>query len=282
MYGAIIGDFIGSIYEYNEYKDSKNKIVNTSRRNSSAKEENIFKDNCFYSDDSILTIAVLDAILKGKSYEDSIKEYALENKDLYVNKKEEGFEGPFSKRFLRWCVGNEKNDSFGNGASMRISPIAYMFNDLEKIMIEVEKCTKSSHDSEEAIIGAKAVASAIYLSRTKHSKEEIKKYIETNFDYNLNFDLENLHKEYMFSSITRSSVPQAIYLFMISNSFEDLLRKCLYIGGDTDTIACIAGSIGEAYFGIDKKLIDLVKEKLPTKYVKLLNEGYKKIKNITR
>jgi len=221
MYGAIIGDFIGSIYEYNEYKDSKNKIVNTSRRNSSAKEENIFKDNCFYSDDSILTIAVLDAILKGKSYEDSIKEYALENKDLYVNKKEEGFEGPFSKRFLRWCVGNEKNDSFGNGASMRISPIAYMFNDLEKIMIEVEKCTKSSHDSEEAIIGAKAVASAIYLSRTKHSKEEIKKYIETNFDYNLNFDLENLHKEYMFSSITRSSVPQAIYLFMISNSFED-------------------------------------------------------------
>ena len=274
MYGAIIGDFIGSIYEFEEFNDAKNKIVNAGRRKESSEEKNLFKDECFYSDDTILTIAVLDAILNNKSYEDNIKKYA-NNKSYYARPKIETFEGPFSKRFLKWCNNEQENDSIGNGASMRISPVAYMFDDLDLIMKEVEKCTSTSHNSIEAINGAKAVASAIYFSRKKWNKEKIREYIEENFNYYLNFELEKLHNEYMFSSITSTSVPQAIYLFLISNSYEEIMRNALYIGGDTDTIACIAGSIGEAYYGLDEKLIKKAEEKLPKEFISILKEGYK-------
>lgn len=280
MYGAIIGDFIGSIYEFKEFKDSIKKVINKKRREESSKEKTLFKDNCFYSDDTILTIAVLDAILSNKSYEKTIKEYAKDT-SIICQTKEETFPNPFSLRFIKWCNNEIPNNSIGNGAAMRISPIAYMFNDLEKILIEVEKCTSISHNTQEAINGAKAVASAIYLSRKKLSKEQIKIYIEKHFNYDLNFDLEKLHNEYLFSSTSSTSVPHAIYIFLISNSFEEVMRNALYIGGDTDTIACIACSIGEAYFGIDSKLIDIANKKLPNKFINLLNEAYKRI-NITK
>lgn len=276
MYGAIIGDLIGSIYEYAEYKDTKNKVINTTRRKQSSSEENLLKNECFYSDDTILTIAVLDSILNKTSYEKSIKKYA-NNTCFYPTPKIEGFEGPFSKRFLKWCSNQEENNSIGNGASMRISPIAYLFNDLDTILKEVEKCTITSHNSIEAITGAKAIASAIYLSRKGFSKEKIKHYIEKNYNYDLDLNLEKLHKEYKFSSITSTSIPQAIFVFLISNSFEETIRNALYIGGDTDTIACIAGSVAEAYYGIDKNLIEKVNKKIPKEFINLLEEGYKHI-----
>ena len=276
MYGAIIGDFIGSIYEFLEFKDSIKKIINITRRNDSSKESDLFKDNCFYSDDTILTIAVLDAILNNKNYESKIKEYVADS-SLVCPTFENTFPNPFSQRFISWCNNETTNDSIGNGAAMRISPIAYMFDDLDKIMYEVEKCTSTSHNTAEAITGAKAVACSIYFARNKYSKKHIKNYIENEFGYNLNFNLEKLHNEYMFSSTTNSSIPQAIYIFLVSNSFEDIMRNSLYIGGDTDTISCIAGSIGEAYYGIDEELIKKAKEKLPNKFVNLLDKGYKHI-----
>lgn len=273
MYGAIIGDFIGSIYEYREFLDSRNKIINKERRKSSSLETELFKDNCFYSDDTILTMAVLDAIISKKDYEETIKQYAI-NSDLFSKTEEKTFPNPFSKKFLDWCENKELGNSIGNGASMRISPIAYLYDDLDKIHEEVIRCTIPSHNSEEALTGAKAIASTIHLAKKGKNKNEIKTYIENNFGYDLNFDLENLHSNYLFSSLTSNTIPQCIYLFLISTDYEDLMRKSLYIGGDTDTIACIAGSIGEAYYGIKKEWLEKVKNKLPEEFVSLLEKAY--------
>lgn len=273
MYGAIIGDLIGSLYEYEEFLDSRKQIINKDRRKDSSTAKELFKDNCFYSDDTILTMAVLDSIINKKDYEQTIKQYA-KNINLFAKTEQKTFPNHFSKRFLDWCDNKEKNDSIGNEASMRISSIAYLYDALDKIEEEVFKCTITSHNSEEAIKGAKAVASAIYLARKRKAKEEIKNYIENNFNYDLNFDLECLHNNYLFSSLTSKTIPQCIYLFLISKDFEDLMRKALYIGGDTDTIACIAGSIGEAYYGIKKEWINKAKNKLPKEFVNLLDLAY--------
>lgn len=278
MYGAIIGDFIGSLYEYNEFSDSLKHIINTERRKNSSLENELLKDNCFYSDDTILIIAVLDSIINKKDYESTIKEYA-KNSNLFPKTKEKTFPNPFSKRFLDWCDNKELSNSIGNGASMRISPIAYLYDDLDKIEEEATKCTITSHNSEEAIKGAKAIACTIYLARKQKSKDEIKTYIETKFNYNLDFNLEELHSNYLFSSLTSKTIPQCIYLFLISKDFEDLMRKCLYIGGDTDTIACISGSIGEAYYGVNNDLIIKVKNNLPKEFVSLLDQAYSFMNN---
>lgn len=273
MYGAIIGDFIGSLYEYKEFLDSRKQTINIQRRKDSSLEKDLFKDNCFYSDDTILIMAILDSIINKKDYEETLKKYA-KNNSLFSKTEEKTFPNPFSKRFLDWCDNTELNNSIGNGASMRISPIAYLFDDLETIEREVIKCTCTSHNSKEAIDGALAVASSIFMARKKKSKEDIKFYIEENFNYHLNFDLEDLHKNYLFSSLTSNTIPQCIYLFLVSSDYEDLMRKCLYVGGDTDTIACIAGSIGEAYYGVNSEWITKAKNKLPKEFISLLDTAY--------
>ena len=276
MYGAIIGDFIGSIYEYKEFNDSLKKQINVLRRKTSSEEQILLKNNCFYSDDTILTIAVLDSILNKKSYEESIKKYILDA-SIVCQTNETTFANPFSPRLLQWAKGEKPNDSFGNGAAMRVSPIAYLYDDLETILSETKKCTIVSHNTKEAIDGAQAVATSIYLSRKGYKKDYIKNFIEEKFNYNLNLNIEKLHNEYTFSSTTLTSIPQAIYIFLISNSFEEIMRNALYIGGDTDTIACIAGSIGEAFYGIDQNTIKTVNKKLPNKFINLLNNAYKHI-----
>lgn len=133
---------------------------------------------------------------------------------------------------------------------MRIAPIAYYFDDLDEMHDNVLKATIPSHNNMDAIDGAMAVYDMIYLSRNNYSKEDIKKYIEENYNYDLNLDLEKLQKNNTFSSKVSVMVPQAIYCFLISNDFEDAIRKSISIGGDSDTIACIVGGISEAYYDI--------------------------------
>ena len=141
MYGAIIGDFIGSIYEFQEFNESLKKQINHSRRKASSEELILLKSNCFYSDDTILTIAVLDSILSKKSYEESIKKYILDT-SIICKTNEETFSNPFSPRLLKWAKGEKPNDSIGNGSAMRVSPIAYLYDDLDTILSETEKWAK--------------------------------------------------------------------------------------------------------------------------------------------
>lgn len=231
MLGAIIGDIVGSIYEVEEIK-----AINTHPDKKRSYEERItilnnstplFISDCSYTDDTVLTTAIASSLLGKKSFEESLREYGL--KEIELGKDKYG-RSRFGKGFVSWLKKEKVGDSYGNGASMRISPIAYFYDDLDVILSKTKEAAIPSHNHEEAILGAQAVNTAIYLSRNNYSKEEIKKELERRFNLDLNFNLEELQHNYRFSSRTSESVPQAIYCFLESTSFEDCLRKSISIG----------------------------------------------------
>ncbi|MFA5602454.1 MAG: ADP-ribosylglycohydrolase family protein [Bacilli bacterium] len=251
MYGAILGDIIGSAYEYEEFNSKKIdlekrfKILN--------KDTPLFLNNSRITDDSILTIAIADAIFSKVSYEEKLREHGLK----YLKKENNDpnfFDKPFSPGFIKWLKKEKEANSTGNGAAMRVSSVGFLFNSEEEVLREARLATIPSHNTEEAIRGARAVALSIYLARNGFSKKKIKEYIENNFKYNLDLSLDILQRTNTFKMNCDTTVPQAVFLFLISNNFEDAIRKAVSIGGDTDTIACITGSIAEAYYGIDNDL----------------------------
>lgn len=275
MLGAIIGDVAGSYYEVlevNYLKQGKTrpyeeriKILNSNTP--------LFTENSSCTDDSILTYSIYDAIKNNdEDYEKYLKKYSKAELDLgndiYGRSR-------FGKGFVAWVKGNYQGNSYGNGASMRISPIGYLFDTLEEVKEQSRLATIPSHNHEEALRGAECVATSIYLLRNGINKQELKEYIENNY-YNLNFNLEDLRHNYKFSSKTSKSIPQAIFCFLESNDFESTVRNAISIGGDTDTIACIAASLAEAVYEIPENLIEKVKpylreymKDIPTKNKKL-------------
>ena len=278
MYGAIIGDLIGSIYEYDEFIDSENKIINLIRRREILTKEELIDVNSFYSDDTILTIAILDSILNNKSYEDSLKEYCLKTKDDTPNNIPY-FKYMFSPMFIKWCNSNESGTSIGNGAMMRISPVGYLFNTEEEVLRETIKATIPSHNSSLAIKSAEMVAYIIYLARKGINKQEVYDLIQKKYNVDTNFSLEKLQQTNTFDS-TCKILSKLLFILFNSLDFEDCMRKVVSIGGDTDTNACIIGSMAEAIYSIPPYLIEKANEKLPDKYKDLLKQGYSKIKKI--
>lgn len=278
MLGAIVGDIIGSYYEVLEVNAIKKEIDKKrcyeSRVAILDPTTPLFTENCSYTDDSILTIAVASSILGDTDYEESLRLYGTREMSYGVDQYGRS---RFGSGFIDWLKEKKEGNSFGNGGAMRISPVAYYFDDLETILKEAKKATIPSHNNEEAIKGAQSVCSAIYLARTNHSKEEIKKYIEDHFNYDLNLDLTDLQKNYRFSSKASNSVPQAIYCFLIANTFEDSIRKAISIGGDSDTIAAITGSISEAFYGIPKEIKNQALSYLTPSYRKIVEAFYEEI-----
>lgn len=288
MLGCIIGDIAGSYYECVEIYEllhSENKKRDYKKRIQILdKDVKLFDKNSSYTDDSVLTTAIAHALIDGdneKNYELYLKKYGKSELDLGFDK----YGGNrFSFYFTKWLHGDFRGNSYGNGSSTRIAPIAFYFNNIDEMHKNVVKATIPSHNSSEALRASLAVADTIYFAKRKHSKEEIKNYIEKTYYYNLNFDLEDLQKNYKFSSKCSNSVPQAIYCFLISNSFEDAIRKSISIGGDSDTIACIVGGISEAYYGIPNKIKMDVQKYIPEYMKDVLNNFYKKIneKNLNK
>lgn len=275
MLGAIIGDIAGSYYEVEEINALKH---NPDKKRSYEERIKIldrtiplFTEECSYTDDTVLTIAIADSLMNGLSYEETLKKYGLE--EISLGKDKYG-RSRFGSGFVSWLKGEKEGDSYGNGASMRISPVGYYYDDLEYVLTATRQATAPSHNNKEAIKGAQAVASTIYLARNEFSKEEIKDFLESRFGYFMNFDLEALQKNYKFSARTNSSVPQAIFCFLESTDFEDCLRKSISIGGDTDTIAAISCSIAESFYGIPEELKQQVLTFLPEKYKRVLQDFY--------
>ena len=233
MIGAIIGDIIGSKYEFNNIRYKKFKL---------------FSEDCFATDDSIMTMAIMDMYNKGY----------LDNKEKIIDTfKKWGNDYPgrgYGGRFLRWLVTDtrESYNSFGNGSAMRVSPIGWIANSEEEVKKYSYNVTSVTHDHIEGLKGAEVTAMCVYYARNKKSKEFIKEYVSEY--YNLDFDYEDLRKNYKFTEICQDTVPQAIYCFLISDSFEDCIRTVISIGGDCDTTAAIAVAIAGAYYGIDKKI----------------------------
>ena len=262
MLGAIIGDLAGSIYEFEQYKKVKKVIVN-----------NLIEDDAFFSDDTILTIAIIDAILNKKNYATKLKEYALKYSND-VPKDKQYFETMFSPNFTKWAnCKNVVGKSNGNGAMMRISPIGYLFNNKRQILKNVKLATKPSHNTREAIKAATIVALIIFYARLGMSKEKIikklhlkiKKPVVEEFNYTCN-----------------STINVCLYSLFTTDSFEESLKTSISFGGDTDTNACIVGSMAEAMYGISDKLIQIAISKLPNNFVNLLNEAYHNLKVIKK
>ena len=275
MLGAIIGDIVGSFYEVEEIKAFKNsptkKRSYEDRIKILDKSTPLFTEECSYTDDSVLTIAISNALTEPLDFESSLRKYGNEEISLGVDKYGRS---RFGSGFVSWLKNEKEGDSFGNGASMRISPIGYYYDDLEYVLKASREATIPSHNHPEAIKGAQAVASTIYLARNEFSKEEIKDFLESRFGYFMNFDLEDLQRNYKFSSKTNNSVPQAIFCFLESTDFEDCLRKAISIGGDTDTIAAIACSIAESFYGIPEDLKNKALSYLPENYRKQVTKFY--------
>ena len=256
MWGAIIGDLAGSIYEYDQVKEVSNVQIN-----------NIIEPESFYSDDTILTVAVLDAILHDKDYEKYLKSYGKSYFD-YLPDYQPYFKTSFSPNFMKWIIGKNACYSIGNGAMMRISPIGYLFDTEEEILNNVYEATIPSHNSKETIDCATIIAMIIFLARKGYSKQEIIDYL------NIKLTFVPFSK---FNSTCLDTIDNCLYALFTTDSFESALRTVISYGGDTDTNACIVGSMAEAFYGVDEALIQQARKKLPDDFVKKIDLGYSKI-----
>ena len=234
MIGAIIGDIVGSRFEFDNIK---------------TKNFDLFTSDCDFTDDTVMTLAIGKAFIRRK--EDNFKQILINTMHEVGNKYQDcGYGG----RFLDWVVYEctEPYNSCGNGSAMRVSSVGWY----AKTLAEAEELAKISaevtHNHPEGIKGAQAVAGAIFLAKTGVSKEEIRQYV-TNY-YTLDFTLDEIRPTYEYEIVCQTSVPQAIQAFLESTDFEDAIRNAISIGGDSDTVAAICGSIAEAYYGVDEDL----------------------------
>lgn len=258
MLGAVIGDVSGSRFERHNNKSKEFELLN--------------KEKCHFTDDTAMTMAIAEALMHSNTNEE-LRENAIK----YM--QEIGKKYPkagYGHAFRNWIV--EENpqayNSWGNGAAMRISPVAYFATSIEDLKEKTRIVTEVSHNHEEGLKGAKAVALSIFLARNGFTKEEIKEQMEKNY-YKINFTLDEIREEYHFNSSCQGSVPQALEAFFESTDFEDAIRCAVSIGGDTDTIAAITGSIAEAYYGIPENLKEEIMYFLPEDF----KEIYKRFTN---
>jgi ADP-ribosylglycohydrolase len=225
MLGAIAGDVIGSVHEGTRTKTKDFPLLTPQSR---------------FTDDTVLTVAVADSLLHGLNYVDALHDYF----HIYPNA---GYGGTF----YLWASSRRREpyNSWGNGSAMRVSPVAYVGKTLDEVLAEAKRSAEVTHDHVEGIRGAQATAAAIFLARTHSTKEQIRRYVQEQFDYFLDETLDQLRPTYQFDASCQWSVPQSIIAFLESTSYEDAVRNAISLGGDADTMACIAGAIAEAYYG---------------------------------
>lgn len=225
MLGAIAGDVIGSVHEGARTKTKNFPLITPESR---------------FTDDTVLTVAVAECLLRGRDYVQAFHEY-------FETYPTAGYGGTFF-----WWASSRRREpynSWGNGSAMRISPVAYVFATLEEVLEAAKRCAEVTHNHEQGIRGAQATAAAVFLARTGSSKEQIRRYTEEQFGYFLDESLDQLRPTYEFDVSCQWSVPPSIIAFLESSGFEDAIRNAISLGGDADTMACIAGAIAEAYYG---------------------------------
>lgn len=241
MYGTILGDIIGCPFEFD--------------RGDKTKDFKLFSRRSHFTDDSVMTLAVCEALLKVgqdatvKEIEDAVITSMQSWGRRYPH---EGYGG----YFRCWLTARhpEPYNSFGNGSAMRVSAVGWLYDSLEKTRVVAKATANVTHNHPEGIKGAEATASAIFMARNGSSKEEIKKYIENEFHYDLNRTLDEIRPSFHMHETCQKTVPEAIIAFLEAKDFEDAIRNAVSLGGDTDTLGAITGSIAEAYFGIPEAL----------------------------
>lgn len=266
MYGAILGDIVGSPYEFNMGNKSKDfDLWNNG--------------HVHFTDDTVMTIAVADALLKNKNKSNEVLKQSL-IKTLrkwgawYPN---EGYGARFSW-WLRLTTSNEPYNSCGNGSAMRVSSVGWLYDTLEKTREIARITAEITHNHPEGIKGAESVASVIFLARKGYDKEYIKQYIIDNFEYDLSKTCDEIRPTYTHVETCQETVPQAITAFLEGNDFEDVIRNAVSLGGDCDTLTCIAGSMAEAMYGVPDDLKQEVRKRLDKRLLSVLNKFVRTIK----
>lgn len=235
MIGAIIGDIVGSVYEWNNIK---------------TKDFQLFNSRCFFTDDTVMTLAIAEGLMNGGSADEFIKAMKKYGR-MYPDA---GYGGNFGS----WLCSEDIHpyNSWGNGSAMRVSPVAWVFDTLQKVEYYAEVSAAVTHNHPEGIKGAKATAAAIFLARKGKSKDDIKAYIESEYGYDLNRTLDEIRPSYLFNESCQETVPEAIIAFLESIDFEDAIRNAVSLGGDSDTLAAITGSIAEAAYNIPEEIVE--------------------------
>lgn len=261
MYGAILGDIIGSPYEFD--------------RGNKTKDFPLFSEDSYFTDDTVMTIAVAEAFMDAQGAPDldwirrrliaSIQHYGR----LYPHA---GYGG----MFRHWLKAKDPQPygSYGNGSAMRVSAVAWLYDDLEMVRSMARLSAEVTHNHPEGIKGAEATASAIFLARTGHSKAEIRAYIEGQFGYDLGRTCDEIRPTYHHAESCQETVPEAITAFLEGESFEDVIRTAVSLGGDCDTLTCIAGSIAEGFYGVPEELKQECRNRLDRYLCIVLDQFY--------
>ncbi len=251
--GTIIGDIVGSRFEFNNCRST---------------DFQLFNDNCFFTDDSVMTIAVADWIVNKNHTRKELSQYMREWGRKYPNR---GYGG----MFFRWLFSKEMMsayNSYGNGSAMRVSPCGFYAKSLQEALNLAKQSAEVTHNHPEGIKGAQSVATAIYLAKKGYSKEAIKEYIEMNFHYDLNRTCDEIRKVYQFNETCQETCPEAIIAFLESYDYESAIKLGISIGGDSDTIGAITGSIAAAFYGVPDQIIEKVKIFIPNEFIEIIEK----------
>lgn len=271
MLGAIIGDVIGSRFEFDPIKTKKFELFETNEYFDKDGKLTLryFEKGSRFTDDTAMTVAVCKALLDCKGDYSNVGSLVVANMKYFGKKY---LMAGYGARFANWLISSDCSpyNSFGNGSAMRVSAVPYFAKSIEEVKELSKAVTAVTHNHPEGIKGAEAVAVCIWLARQGATKDEIKRYVENNY-YALDFDYKSLLKYYRFDETCQGSVPQAIYCFLISDSFEDTIRTAVSLGGDADTLAAMAGAISEAYYGIPNEMKQRVFDFLPKDIVEVIN-----------
>ena len=250
MYGAIIGDIIGSRFEFD--------------RGDKSKEFELFTRECKFTDDTVMTVAVAEALMdSGKDAgEEVIKTNLIKAMKAWGNKYPDA---GYGRRFRTWLFTDRTKPygSYGNGSGMRVSLVGWLYDTIERTREVARWTSEVTHNHPEGIKGAESTAAAIFLARKGASKEEIRDYIEKEFGYDLSRTLDEIRPAYEHVEDCMRTMPEAFECFLESESYEDCVRNVMYIGGDTDTLAAIAGAIAEAFWGIPVSIVIKGMEYIP-------------------
>ena len=264
MFGAILGDIIGSPYEFD--------------RGNKSKEFPLFSSESHFTDDTVMTVAVAEALMNcaPDSTDDEIRQKLVDSMRKYGKLyPDAGYGG----RFMVWLNLDPKPyNSYGNGSAMRVSPAAWLYNDMETVRRMARLSADVTHNHPEGIKGAEATASAIFLARTGHSKADIKAYMEQEFGYSLNRTCDEIRPAYFHVESCQETVPEAITAFLEGSDFEDAIRTAVSLGGDCDTLTAIAGSIAEGFYGVRDELKAECKKRLDSRLLGVVERFQNRIR----
>jgi ADP-ribosylglycohydrolase len=249
MLGAIAGDVIGSIYEWRPIK---------------SKHFPLFDPRCRFTDDTVLSVAIAEAILSGRSYRSSLLTFGRRHPQA-------GFGGSF----MRWLQSDAPGpyNSWGNGSAMRVAPVGFAFDTEEAVLEQARLTAEVSHNHPEGIKGAQATALSILLARQGLEKEQLRAIIGQRFSYDLKRSIKGIRPDYTFDVSCQGTVPEAIISFLDADSYEDAVRNAVSLGGDSDTLACITGGIAEAFYqGIPEAIEQEVLKRLTPDLLQIVED----------